>query len=81
MRRSLSLRAIAIRLVFSLLVVALVDACAGGTSFVCGCSLPKDPQILSVLATGQAGSDVGSLDPAHVTGALEYEIAHPSFRH
>jgi peptide/nickel transport system substrate-binding protein/oligopeptide transport system substrate-binding protein len=79
MRRSLHLRAMAIRLVVSLLLVAIVDACAASTSFVCGCSAPPDPQILNLLASGQAGSDVGSLDPAHVTGALDYEIAHAVF--
>ena len=46
-----------------------------GVKFDCA----PPPMNLSVLASGQTGSDVGSLDPAHVTGALEYEIAHAVF--
>jgi peptide/nickel transport system substrate-binding protein/oligopeptide transport system substrate-binding protein len=79
MRRLLHPRAMVARSAFALLIAVALIACAGTTHGVCGCSAPPDPQILSVLASGQAGSDVGSLDPAHVTGALEYEIAHAVF--
>jgi hypothetical protein len=36
-------------------------------------------QFLKPLAVGSANGDVGSIDPAHVTGVLEYDLARLIF--
>jgi ABC-type transport system substrate-binding protein len=79
MRHPMHLRATVIRSAFALLIAMVLIACAGNTYGICGCSIAPPAETLHVLASGQAGSDAGSLDPAHVTGALEYEIAHAVF--
>ncbi|HEY7091629.1 MAG TPA: ABC transporter substrate-binding protein, partial [Ktedonobacterales bacterium] len=38
-----------------------------------------DKQFLKPIAVGSANGDVGSIDPAHVTGVLEYDIARRIF--
>ena len=79
MRRLLHSR----NVVYFLTCIALIGvsmAACGSADDCPGICDPVPPLInLNVLASGQAGSDLGSLDPAHVTGALEYEIAHLVF--
>jgi oligopeptide transport system substrate-binding protein len=66
-------------LTFIALIGISMAACATTSDCPGICDYYTPPIMLNVLATGQAGSDVGSLDPAHVTGALEFEIAHAVF--
>jgi oligopeptide transport system substrate-binding protein len=62
------------------LIGVLVAAC-GPDSTTCsgGCDPPPDKQILKPLAVGSANGDVGSIDPTHVTGVLEHDLARLIF--
>jgi oligopeptide transport system substrate-binding protein len=78
MRRIQRLRAGACFLMCIALICVLVAAC---DSTICsgGCDPYPRYDYLIVQAVGSANGDVGSIDPAHVTGVLEYDIARRIF--
>jgi oligopeptide transport system substrate-binding protein len=94
MRQTLRIPALAVLAVF-VLISALGSSCgapagercggdpaaaqhAGAHSRLKGCA-PPQKQIVNVLAVGSANGDVATLDPAHVTGGVDYDIARLLF--
>jgi ABC-type transport system substrate-binding protein len=56
------------------------EHCGGGPSNGGGVACASiGKQVLKPVAVGSANGDVGSIDPAHVTGVLEYDLARLIF--
>jgi ABC-type oligopeptide transport system substrate-binding subunit len=79
MRFGRKMRILVLWMTLAAVLAGPLNGCSASTVEHCGACASIDKQWLKPLAVGSANGDVGSIDPAHVTGALKYEIAHAIF--